>query len=142
VEVAATAVVLGLSAVLVQVTPARNAEAQEVVTGTEGVSQTLTGPLFTLQFNIYPVQLGDNNTVHAFVYTPQGSPLAAEEWSVTTLLTGQDAEPVRTRMLGLRPPHHAVGALAFPLPGVYELRFTVRVSDLDRATVRTTVTVR
>ena len=142
VEVAATALVLGLSAVLVQTTPARIATAEEVATDTEGVSQTLTGPLYTLQFNIFPVQLGENNTVHAFVYTPQGSPLPAEEWSVTTQLTGQDTEPVRTRMLGLRPPHHAVGALTFPLPGVYELRFTVRVSDLDRATVRTTVTVR
>jgi copper transport protein len=44
-------------------------------------------------------------------------------------------------MLGVVPQHHAIGALTFPLPGTYELRFTVRTSDIDQATVRTTVTV-
>jgi copper transport protein len=97
--------------------------------------------LYTLQFNVYPVQLGENNTVHAFVYTPQGAPLPAQQWSVTAVLTGRDVEPVTTAMLGVLP-HHAIGAVTFPLPGVYELRFTVRTTDVDQATVKTTVTVR
>ena len=29
----------------------------------------------------------------------------------------------------------------FPLPGTYEISFTVRVGDIDRASVRTTVAV-
>jgi copper transport protein len=106
------------------------------------VSQTLTSSLYTLQFNIFPVQLGENNTIHAFLYTPSGSPLPAEQWSVTSLLTGQDLEPVTMPMLGLPSPrHHALGAITFPLPGTYELKFTIRTSDIDQATVRTTVTV-
>jgi copper transport protein len=140
IEVAATAVVLALSAVLVQATPGSQA-AERAADAVQGVSQTLTCPLYTLQFNIYPVQVGENNTVHAFVYTAVGKPLPAEEWSVTTVLQGQGLEPVTTRMLGVLP-HHAIGAITFPLPGVYEVRFTVRTTEIDQATVRTTVTVR
>jgi copper transport protein len=139
VEVAATAVLLGLSSVLGQADPGRDADIDAVVD--DGVSQTLTGPLFTLQLNIYPVQLGEDNTVHAFLYTPAGRPLPAEQWTVTSLLTGHDLEPVTTAMLGVVPRHHAIGALTFPLPGTYELRFTVRITDVDQATVTTTVTV-
>ena len=91
---------------------------------------------------MYPVELGENNTVHAFVYTPQGSPLPAQEWQVSTLLTDHDAQPVSTRMLGLQPAHHAIGALTFPLPGVYQIRFTVRTSEIDQSTVSMTVTIR
>jgi copper transport protein len=141
IEVVATAVVLGLSAVLVQVNPGRSAVVEQAVNVDNGVSQTLTCPLFTLQFNIYPVQLGENNTVHAFVYTPAGKPLPAEEWTVTTQLLGHDLEPVSTPMLGLIPRHHAVGAITFPLPGTYELRFTVRVSEIDEASVKTSIRV-
>ena len=57
------------------------------------------------------------------------------------MLQGQGLEPVTTRMLGVLP-HHAIGAITFPLPGVYEVRFTVRTTEIDQATVRTTVTVR
>jgi copper transport protein len=141
VEVIATAAVLALSAVLVQVDPARTAPAGRPAPVDDGVSQTLSCPLYTLQFNIYPVEVGDNNTVHAFVYTPAGRPLPADEWSVTTRLLGRDVEPVTTPMLGLVPRHHAVGAVAFALPGTYEIRFTVRVSDVDQASVRTSITV-
>ncbi|GAA0509820.1 transport integral membrane protein [Paractinoplanes deccanensis] len=140
-EVLATVVVLGLSAVLVQVNPGRSATVDQGAVREEGVSQTLTSPLYTLQFNIYPVEIGDSNTIHAFVYTPAGAPLPADEWSVTSRLLDQDLEPVTQPLLGLVPRHHAVGAIAFPLPGTYEIKFTVRIGELDQATVKTTVTV-
>ncbi|WP_412735550.1 copper resistance protein CopC [Krasilnikovia sp. MM14-A1259] len=140
-EAVATCVVLGLSAVLVQATPGRSVAAERAAESDTGVSQTLSCPLFTLQFNVYPVEVGENNTVHAFVYTPAGAPLPAEEWTITTRLAGTDIEPVRTPMLPLVPRHHAVGALTFPLPGTYEVRFTVRTSDIDQGTVTTTITV-
>jgi copper transport protein len=140
-EVAATVLVLGLSAVLVQVTPGRNATGERAASTEKGVSQTLTSELFTLQYYVYPVELGENNTVHGFTYTPEGKPLPAPEWTVTTRLQGQDLEPVSEPMLPLTPRNDAVGALTFPLPGTYEISFTVRVSDIDQATVRTTITV-
>jgi copper transport protein len=144
IEAAGTVAVLALSAVLVQVTPGRSATAEPVERPADGVSQTLTSALYTLQFSIYPVELGEFNTVHAMTYTPEGRPLPAAEWSVTTRYTGGGGpglEPVTEPMLPLHPRNDALGSLTFPLPGTYEVSFTVRVSDIDRATVRTTVTV-
>jgi copper transport protein len=140
-ELGGAAVVLALSASLVQLTPGPGSGPETVTDNVGGVTQTLTSPLFTLQFNIYPVQLGDDNTVHAFVYTHDGKPLDAKEWRVTTVLPARGLEPVSIPMLGVLP-HHALGSVAFPAPGTWEVRFTVRTSEIDQATVRTTVTVR
>jgi copper transport protein len=134
-------VILGLSAVLVQVNPARSATVDQGAVQNQGVSQTLTCPLYTLQFNIFPVEVGDNNTIHAFVYTPAGAPLPADQWTVTSQLLGRDLEPVTEPLLPLQPRHHAAGAITFPYPGIYEVKFTVRIGELNQATVRTTISV-
>ncbi|WP_030435734.1 copper resistance CopC/CopD family protein [Actinoplanes subtropicus] len=141
IEVLATTVILGLSAVLVQVNPGRSASVDQGAVRDDGFSQTLTCPLYTLQFNIYPAKLGDNNTIHAFVYTPAGAPLPADQWTVTSRLLGRDLEPVSQPLLPLQPRHHAAGAIAFPYPGNYEVSFTIRIGELDEATVRTTIAI-
>jgi len=141
VELVAMAVVLAASAVLVHTTPGRVAVAEARYAELDGFSQTLHSPLYTLQFEIYPVQLGENNTVHAFAYTPEGVPLAVEEWWVTLSLPARDVEPTDVPLLGVRP-NHAMGAVNFPLPGEWELRFTLRVSDIDQASVTTRVEVK
>ncbi|WP_347403582.1 copper resistance protein CopC [Solwaraspora sp. WMMD406] len=141
IEVAVAVTALAASAVLVQTTPARTAVAEAQALGQDSFAQTLTSSLYTLQFDIYPVQLGEHNTVHAYVYTPQGAPLDVEEWTMTTALPAQGVEPVSTPLLGLQG-NHAVGAVAFPVPGDWQVRFTIRISDIDQATVTTTVPVR
>ncbi|GIG90320.1 transport integral membrane protein [Plantactinospora endophytica] len=140
-EVLVGLVVLGVSAVLVQTTPGRNAGIEAEIAASDTFAQTLNSPLYTLQFDIYPVQLGSANTVHAYVYTPEGRALPAVEWTLTTALPQQGVEPTDVPMLGVEP-HHAVGAVNFPIPGDWELRFTVRISEIDQATVRTVVRVR
>ena len=141
-EVLATTVVIGLSAVLVQVNPARTTPVDQGAVRNQGVSGTLAGKLYTLQFNIYPVELGDNNTVHAFLYTAAGAPLPAEQWTITSQLLGDDdLQPESQPMLGLLPKNHAAGAITFPLPGTYQVRFTVRTTDIDEDTVTTTIKV-
>jgi copper transport protein len=141
-EVLATTVVLGLSAVLVQAEPGRDAVATRDAVRRRGVSQTLTGRLFTLQFDIYPVEIGEDNTIHAFVYTPAGAPLPAQQWTVTSRPLGDAGlEPVSEPLLPLIPRHHAAGAITFPLPGTYEIRFTVRTTEVDQDTVTTRITV-
>ena len=107
----------------------------------DSFAQTLESPLYTLQFDIYPVQLGESNTVHAFAYTDGGKPITVEEWTVTTSLPEKDVEPFSTLMLGVTP-NQAIGALNFPIPGEWEVRFTLRISDIDQATVTTVVAVR
>jgi copper transport protein len=141
-EVLATAVVIGLSAVLVQVNPARTTPVDQGAVRDQGVSGTLAGRLFTLQFNIFPVELGEDNTVHAFLYTPAGAPLPAEEWTITSQLLGHDdLQPVSQPMLGLVPKNHAAGAITFPFPGTYQVKFTVRTTDIDEDSVTTSITV-
>jgi copper transport protein len=141
-EVLATVVVIGLSAVLVQVNPARTTTVDQGAVRDQGVSGTLAGKLYTLQFNIYPVELGDNNTVHAYLYTAAGAPLPAEEWTITSQLLGRDdLQPVSQPMLGLIPRNHAAGAITFPFPGSYQVKFTVRTTEVDEDTVTTTIRV-
>jgi copper transport protein len=87
------------------------------------------------------VQLGEANTIHAFVYTPAGAPLPVQQWTVTSQLLGRNVEPVSAPLLPLLPRNHAAGAITFPLPGTYRVGFTVRITDIDEATVHTSITV-
>ncbi|GIE31216.1 copper resistance protein C [Actinoplanes italicus] len=141
VEVVASVVILALSAVLVQVDPGRSAAAKQAAISAKGVSETLSSNIYTVQFNIYPVELGEYNTVHAFLYRPDGAPLQAEEWEVTARLLDPALEAVKHPMAGILPGNQALGSIAFPLPGTYEVVFTIRTSEIDRASVKTTVTV-
>jgi copper transport protein len=146
IELAATAVILAVSAVLVQATPGRSAGPDRPETVPDGYAETLSSKHYTLQFTIYPVELGEYNTVHGSTYTPAGRPLPAPEWTVTTRYLGGgtgDAglEPVSAPMLPLPGRNDALGSVTFPLPGSYEISFTIRTTDIDRATVRTRVTV-
>lgn len=141
VEVAASVLILALSSILVQVDPGRSASANDKAVSGKGVSETLTSNLYTVQFNIYPVELGEYNTVHAFLYRPDGAPLQAEEWQVSARLLDPALEAVQQPISGILPGNQALGSLSFPLAGTYEVVFTIRVSEIDRASVKTTVTV-
>jgi copper transport protein len=141
VEVVASVVILALSSVLVQVDPGRSAAAKQSAISGKGVSETLSSNIYTVQFNIYPVELGEYNTVHAFLYRPDGAPLQAEEWEVSARLLDPALEAVKHPMAGVLPGNQALGSIAFPLPGTYEVVFTIRTSEIDRAAVKTTVTV-
>ena len=87
------------------------------------------------------LQVGENNTVHAFAYTPAGAPLNVEQWTVSAQLTGAGLEPVSAPLLGLIPRNHAAGAVTFPQAGTYRVRFTLRIGQLDQDTVTTSITV-
>ncbi|MBW6435259.1 copper resistance protein CopC/CopD [Actinoplanes hulinensis] len=141
VEVVATVLILGLSSVLVQVDTGRIAAAKDRQITGAGKSETLTSDLYAVQFNIYPVELGEYNTVHAYLYAPDGSPMRAEEWQVTARLLDPALEAVPQPFAPLPDGNQALGSMSFPLPGTYEITFTIRVSDIDRASVKTTVTV-
>ncbi|TDC81344.1 copper resistance protein CopC [Micromonospora sp. KC606] len=141
VEVAATAVVLALTAALVQTPPGRTAGTEAARAAREGVAQTLTCELYSLQFDIYPVKVGAPNSLHAYVYTPQGLALPVAEWTVSLALPAAGVEPVPVRV-ETPEPNHGSAEIRFPVAGEWTLRFTVRTSDIDQATVTATVPVR
>ncbi|QDY11734.1 copper resistance protein CopC [Micromonospora sp. HM134] len=141
VELAATAVVLALTAVLVQTPPGRTADTEAARATREGVAQTLTSGTYTLQFDIYPVRVGVPNSLHAYVYTPQGQPLPVAQWTVSLALPAAGIEPM-TVPVDTPEPHHGSAEISLPARGDWTIRFTVRTSDIDQATVTATVPVR
>jgi len=141
VELGVTAVVLVASAVLVQTVPARNAGVEAAAAAqAQGFATTLTSPLYSVQVEVFPAQVGPYNTLHAFVYRPDGRPATPVEWTVTGNLPAAGIEPVRNPIVTIRG-NQGIGPVNFPLPGRWELRLTIRVSETEQATVSTTVEV-
>ncbi|MDR7280909.1 copper resistance CopC/CopD family protein [Catenuloplanes atrovinosus] len=139
-ELVVTMVVLAASAVLVQTTPSRNVGEEAPVVVPETYSETLTSPIYTLQFEIYPVQRGEHNTLHGFVYTPEGKPIPIEEFKVSLALPSAGLEPIDAPM-AILDESHGLGPLNFPLPGEWTVKFTIRISEIDQATVSAVVNV-
>jgi copper transport protein len=140
-ELGITVVVLGLSSVLVQTTPGRSATNEAAVTRQSELAQTLNSSIYTLQFDVFPGQVGDNNTLHAYAYTPQGKPLKVVEWKVTAALPSGDVQPISTPVLPITD-NHAIGGVNFPVRGTWQLKFTLRISEIDEATVTATIPVK
>ncbi|GIJ10847.1 copper resistance CopC/CopD family protein [Micromonospora andamanensis] len=141
VELAVTAVVLALTAMLVQTPPGRAAGSAADGVTREGVAQSLTTDLFTLQFDIYPAVAGTTNSLHAYVYTPQAKELPVAEWTVTAALPEAGIEPITVDVFALEP-HHGSAEIHFPVAGDWTLRVSARTSEIDRSTATTTVTIR
>ncbi|MEV6811789.1 copper resistance protein CopC [Micromonospora sp. NPDC051296] len=141
VELAATAVVLALTAVLVQTPPGRTAGTAAAGVTREGVAQSLTTDLFTLQFDVYPAAAGTANSLHAYVYTPEAKELPVAEWTITAALPEAGIEPITVGVFALEP-HHGSAEIHFPVPGDWTLRITARTSEIHRSTATTTVTIR
>lgn len=139
-ELVVGAALLGVSAVLVQTVPATVAinQADEGQLD-EFYSVELKDDLYTLQFELDPAAVGDN-TAHLYLYTPEGEPLEAMEWTLSYGQLDGAMAPVDVG-LALLSPNHAQADVAVPSPGEWEFTITIRVSELERATVRTVVTV-
>ncbi|GAB3955098.1 hypothetical protein GCM10027614_63330 [Micromonospora vulcania] len=141
VELAVTAVVLGLSATLVQTTPARTAVAESSEADSRLFSTTLTSPLYVLQVELEPAQRG-NNSMHLYAYTKDDNrPLPVAEWRATAALPSAGIEPIEVPLLPLSD-SHAYGDISLPAAGDWQLSITVRTSDIDEATVTATVPIR
>ncbi|MFJ6195480.1 copper resistance CopC/CopD family protein [Micromonospora sp. NPDC092111] len=140
VELAITAIVLGVTANLVQTPPARTAV--ENGAGAQGgyYSTTLTSPLYSLQVELDPAERG-NNSMHLYAYTPDNRPQPVAEWKATAALPSAGIEPIDIPLLKLTD-YHATGEINLPTTGEWQLRFTVRTSDIDQATVTATVPIR
>jgi copper transport protein len=134
VELLGTLVVLGLTSVLVQTTPARAAQEDAARRDNTSYSATLKTRLYSLQVQIDPKRTGVN-TVHLYAFTPNGgASLSIKEWKATAALPSAGIEPVDLPVLPITD-DHAVSQAQLPRTGTWELRFTLRTSDVDAATV-------
>ncbi|MGC5022863.1 copper resistance CopC/CopD family protein [Micromonospora sp. DT47] len=140
VELAVTAVVLGLSAILVQTTPARTAAGDVADTTSGYYSTTLTSPIYSLQVELDPAERG-NNSMHLYAYSKDNRPLPVAEWKATAALPSAGIEPIDIPLLPLSD-NHVTGEINLPAAGEWQFRFTVRTSDIDQATVTATVPIK
>ncbi|MCW3815458.1 copper resistance protein CopC/CopD [Micromonospora sp. DR5-3] len=139
-ELVITAVVLGVTANLVQTTPARTEAANVAGTSTGYFTTTLTSPIYSLQLELDPAERG-NNSMHLYAYTTDNRPQPVKEWKATAALPSAGIEPIDIPMLPLTD-NHATGEINLPAAGQWEFRFTVRTSDIDQATVTATVPIK
>jgi copper transport protein len=138
VELGITAVILGVTAALVQISPPRtSAAASSAVTNT--VTRTLTSSTMALQMDIFPAAVG-NNSLHLYAYTPDNKPLTVVEWTATAALPAKGIEPIPIPLLRITD-FHAIGDIALPQAGLWTLKFTARTSDIDEQTLSTTVQI-
>jgi copper transport protein len=139
-ELAIAAVVLGVTAALVQTTPARTAEANANVPA-ETYSVTQSNNLFKVEVDISPATRGAN-TIHVYAFSlKDGSPLPVVEWEATAALPAAGVEPVSIPILAITP-DHATGQILLPQAGTWEFRFTLRLDDTHQASVTNKVTVK
>ena len=136
-EVAIIALVLGVTAVLVQTTPARTAVAQTTEPPLQSVS--LTSKLFLLQADVQPATVGINE-VHLYAFTPSGGPIDVKQWTVTASLAEKGIEPIEVSVLALGG-SHAYGQVTLPAAGLWEFSFTLRTTDVDQATVKAPIKI-
>jgi copper transport protein len=138
-EAVLLAVVVGMSAVLVQTTPARiEVAGAQTVAGTD-FATTLDSELFSLQVVVDPAEQG-SNTVHMYSFTREGEPLPVEEWFATAALPAEGIEPMDIALLPIAD-NHALGDVALPVAGQWEFTFTLRVSEIDQASVSVVVPI-
>jgi copper transport protein len=141
VELGIVAVVLALSATLVQTTPARTASTDAGTPANPGYFTTnLSSSLGSVQVEIDPAGVG-NNSVHLYAYTADNKPQRVEEWRATAALPSAGIEPLDIPILPFTD-NHASGEVNLPKAGDWSIKVTIRTTEIDQATVTTTVPVR
>ncbi|MEU0332397.1 copper resistance protein CopC [Streptomyces sp. NPDC006193] len=144
-EAAAGMLVLALTTLLTGTVPGRAAAesspaAPPAATGIPTASVT-TIPFDTgapggrgkVQITLDPGRVGANS-VQAVIYGPDGGLSTVPELRVTLTLPSRHVGPLDTRIAD-RGGYWSADSFTLPLPGVWTMRATVRVSDLDQVTV-------
>jgi copper transport protein len=135
VEVVLASLVIGVTAFLVNLAPAR-------------VSAGITGPFITdvafgdgsLNVLVDPNQVGENE-VHLTATTDTGAPLEVKEMRVQFTMPAESIGPIEGRGRKLAPGHFVVQGRQLSLPGRWTLEVIGRISRFDELRVRVPVTV-
>ena len=143
IEVAATAVVLGLSAVLVQVNPARSATVDERRGAAENgrVADAHLPAVHAAVQHLPGATSAKQHGPRVRLHAERRRRCRPRNGRSAPGFSAKGIEPFDTPLLPLVPRHHAAGAVTFPLAGDYEVAFTVRIGEIDQATVKTTISV-
>src|SRR5690606_17186064 len=130
--------IIAVTSVLVQVTPARSATAGSSVPSVQDA--VMQDELFNLTVDMQPSTVGPNQ-IHLYATTPDGLPAEVAAWRVRAALPERGIEPSDAQVLSLTP-DHAIGTITLPTAGTWKFSFTLRLTEIDQATVTTTFDVR
>ncbi len=123
-EAGIAAVVLGVTAVLVNSVPARTSYVPPF-------SDTVfAGPL-TVQVDIAPTRRGPQ-TLHVYVFDPTGKAQPLADASAALSLPDAGLGPLPVSLTRAAPGHVINENMQVPLPGIWQLRLTLRVNDFDQ----------
>ncbi len=123
-EAGIAAVVLGVTAVLVNSVPARTSYVPPF-------SDTVfAGPL-TVQVDITPTRRGPQ-TLHVYVFGPAGKAQPLADASAALSLPDAGVGPLPVPLTRVAPGHVIAEGMQVPLPGIWQLRLTLRVNDFDQ----------
>ncbi|MFE0732194.1 copper resistance CopC/CopD family protein [Streptomyces antibioticus] len=138
-EVAVSVVVLLLTTILTGTLPGRaaaEAAAAEQSAGLPVASVTIIpfdaglGMRGKVQVTLDPGRVGDN-IVQAVVYGPDGGFVSIPELRLSFTLPSQDIGPLDAKLTD-RGGYWASDGLSLPIPGTWEMKATVRVTDTDQ----------
>ncbi|WP_217162936.1 copper resistance protein CopC [Streptomyces sp. AC512_CC834] len=139
VEAAVAAVVLVVTTVLTSTPPGRAADEAARAAPAGGVlpASVTTIPFEvgtsgrgTVQITLDPGRTGDN-AVQAVVFGPDGSLAAVPELRLSFTLPDKDVGPIEAELVD-RGGYWSANTLTLPLPGVWTMKTTVRVSEIDQ----------
>ncbi|MFD8534556.1 copper resistance CopC/CopD family protein [Streptomyces rubrogriseus] len=139
-EAAVAAVVLAVTTVLTATLPGRAAEeaARTAVPAGGVLPASVTTIPFeigtaargTVQITLDPGRTGDNS-VQVVVFGPDGSLAAVPELRLSFTLPDKDVGPIEADLVD-RGGYWSANTLTLPLPGVWTMKATVRVSEVDQ----------
>lgn len=128
VEVALGAVILVVTALLVNAVPPADASSRPE--GAQGV--TIEDARVTLDVTATPGVAGLND-LHVNTYSPAGAPLDVDAVEMTISLADRDIAPLSVPLRELGPGHYFSPGLDIPLSGRWLVQATVRLGPVDRA---------
>lgn len=142
-EAALGALVLGLTAMLVNAEPGRTATAPLPGPAHRVISYDTGGPggRGVLIVDVDPAATGPN-MIRVTVEDPRGAPQDVAELRATLTLTGRQLGPFAVAFQHTAPGKYVASAVQLPYSGTWRLGATVRTSDIDETTVATPIDVR
>ncbi|MGH9008532.1 MAG: copper resistance D family protein, partial [Acidimicrobiia bacterium] len=133
-ETVIAAVVLAVTALLVNAQPARSALAQPF-------SASMRGDLVLVDVTVDPAKAGPAD-FHLYTLSPQGGQQEVQELTATLTLPSQDVGPLKVPVTRAGPGHFSAYDFPLPLRGDWTLEVKALLSDIDEATVSTTIPVK
>lgn len=129
--------VIGVTSVLVQLTPGRSAATS--APGLQSATLIDPGGKFVLSVDLSPARIGAND-IHLYATTSDGRPQTVVEWNVTASNQAQGVEGVQAAILPITP-DHAIGQITLPSAGTWRFTFTLRLDETTNGIVATDLAV-